>query len=89
MPQPNSSYPPEEIASMLADHGVTRGRLEIPWGELSVDEKSQDLTEFDATLLAVRKHGIRPVILLNAHHGGPAPNIRHPLFLATHQFTEL
>jgi hypothetical protein len=49
MPQPNSSYPPEEKASILAEHGVTRGRLEIPWGELSVDEKSQDLTEFDAT----------------------------------------
>ena len=39
-------------ASMLAEHGVKRSRLEILWGELSVDEKFQDLTEFDATLFS-------------------------------------
>ncbi len=76
MPPPSLNYPPEEVARMLAEHGVTRGRLEIPWGELSMDENSEDLAEFDATLLAMRKHGIRPMILLNAHHGGPAPNVR-------------
>ena len=76
MPPPSLGYPPEEIARMLAEHGVTRGRLEIPWGELSMDENSEDLAEFDATLLAMRKHGIRPIILLNAHHGDPAPTIR-------------
>jgi hypothetical protein len=76
MPPPILGYPPDEVARMLAEHGITRGRLEIPWGALSMDENSEDLAEFDATLLAMRKHGIRPIILLNAHHGGPAPNVR-------------
>jgi hypothetical protein len=76
MPQPSLGYPPEEVARMLAEHGVTRGRLEMPWGELSLGENSEDLAEFDATLSAMRKHGIRPIILLNAHHGVPAPSIR-------------
>jgi hypothetical protein len=76
IPPPSLGYPPEEVARMLAEHGVTRGRLEIPWGELSMNENSEDLAEFDATLSAMRKHGIRPMILLNAHHGGPAPSIR-------------
>ena len=76
MPPPKLGHPPDEVARMLAEHGITRGRLEIPWGELSMDENPKDLAEFDATLLAMRKHGIRPMILLNAHHGGPAPNVR-------------
>jgi hypothetical protein len=54
-------------ASMLAEHGVRRSRLEIPWGGLSVDEKSQDLTEFDATLLAVRTAGTRPAVAIVPH----------------------
>jgi hypothetical protein len=52
---------------MLAEHGVTRGRLEIPWGELSVDEKSQDLPEFDATLLAVRTAEPRLAVAIVPH----------------------
>jgi hypothetical protein len=83
MPRPNLGYPPEEVARMLAEHGITRGRLEIPWGKLSMDENSKDLAEFDATLLAMRKHGIRPMILLNAHHGGPNPSVRTGLTVTT------
>ena len=54
-------------ASMLAEHGVKRSRLEILWGELSVDEKFQDLTEFDATLLAARTAEPRPAVAIVPH----------------------
>ena len=56
-----------EPASMLAEHGVKRSPLEIPWGELSVDERSRDLTEFDATLLAVRTAEPRPAVAIVPH----------------------
>ena len=67
----------ELVAAMLAKHGIHHARVEIGWGKIDFDDESklipQTAKELRATLLALKKYGIRPLILLNAHQGAPNP----------------
>jgi hypothetical protein len=67
----------ELVAQMLAKHGFARARVEISWNNLDFDDETKVIpssaTNFRAQLLALKKYGIRPLILLNGHHGQPCP----------------
>lgn len=70
---------PDAAARRLAAAGFRRARVELSWPMLRYDDPTR-LTEqhapiMRARLLALRRHGIRPLILLNANAGGPAPNL--------------
>ncbi len=66
---------PDLIVTMLARHGVRNARIEISWGMINYrDESKLDHAErLKALLLACKAHGVRPLILLNAHSGVPGP----------------
>lgn len=64
---------PELIAEMLARHGIRQARIEFGWGHLRFEDDSLSDDGMKRILLACRKHGIRPLILLNGHHGAPCP----------------
>lgn len=65
----------EAMCRHLARAGIRQGRVEIGWGNIEWDGTlSAPTRERMARLLrAMRKHNIRPLILLNAHHGAPGP----------------
>lgn len=73
----NNSTNPELVAQMLAKHGIARARVEISWNHIDFDDETQvvptSAAVFQAQLLALKKYGIRPLILLNSHHGQPCP----------------
>ena len=65
-----------QIAAQLAAAGFRRVRLEVPWSAMRWDEEglSADAAgRLVATLRALKEHGLRADILLNAHHGAPGP----------------
>jgi hypothetical protein len=65
-----------QIAAELAEAGFRRVRLEVPWNAMRWDEEgltADAAGRIAATLRALRAHGLRPDILLNAHHGAPGP----------------
>lgn len=66
---------PDLVLQMLAKNGIRHGRIEISWGSINVDDESKvnDDGRLRALLLACRKWNVRPLILLNAHHGAPGP----------------
>ena len=66
---------PELIAQMLAKQGIRQARFEISWGSLDYDDeaKLRKEAQFRERLLAFKKFGIRPLILLNGNHGRPCP----------------
>lgn len=63
------------ICRMLAEHGFSCGRVEIGWGHLDYDDDTRlsDPSRLRELLAAMRRHRIRPLILLNAHQGVPCP----------------
>ena len=66
----------EPLATVAADAGVSHARFEMGWGSVDWDEQGfrGNRTEQYATMLrALASRGIRPIILLNAHHGNPCP----------------
>jgi hypothetical protein len=71
---PHSS--PDEVAATLAWAGFSRVRFEIPWGSVKWDEAGLDEQSEQravGVLRALRAHGLRPLILLNANHLQPCP----------------
>jgi hypothetical protein len=70
----------DALAQVCADAGIGAARIEVGWGSMSWDDpaKLQDhaRTRCITTLKALKAHGIRPLLLLNAHHGVPCP-LRH------------
>ncbi|MGH2761791.1 MAG: hypothetical protein ACRDLD_04305, partial [Thermoleophilaceae bacterium] len=64
-------------ARLLAANGFRRARFEVGWSSISYDDPSRfipgGLTALRTRLLALKKYGIRPLILLNSNHGGPCP----------------
>lgn len=68
---------PELIAQMLARHGVRGARIEIAWGDIHYDDETQlnHAAKHARVLQALQAENIRPLILLNAHHGLPVPAI--------------
>jgi hypothetical protein len=68
---------PDLIAQMLARYGVKQARLEINWNQIDYNDETKihDDEAIRAKLLALQKHNIRPLILLNANQGAPCPMI--------------
>lgn len=73
----NNSASPNLVAAMLARHGIRRVRIEVGWGDIDFDDenrliprKGNDLRD---ELLAFKRYGIRPLILLNSNQGLPCP----------------
>lgn len=66
----------DEVAAALAWAGFRRVRLEIPWGSVTWDETRFDEgseQRVNQILSALKTHGLRPLILLNANHWQPCP----------------
>jgi hypothetical protein len=64
-----------DVARLLHDSGFRLARIEIGWGALSYANPDRFVHEAEvrARLLALRRYGLRPLILLNANSGDPAP----------------
>ena len=63
--------------ALLAQAGISRIRVEASWNRIDYD--TLDLTDaarakLTSIVRGARAAGIRPLILLNAHHGGPGPH---------------
>jgi hypothetical protein len=65
----------EGAARLLSSSGFRLARVEISWNQLSYADPDQFVDEVSLRkkLTALREHGLRPLILLNANSGGPAP----------------
>jgi len=65
----------DAVAQHLAKNGFRHARIEFGWGSFSYDDplRLNDRARFEAVVGACRKHGLRPLLLLNAHHGYPCP----------------
>jgi len=64
------------VAADLVAAGFRRLRLEVPWGALRWDEggfETDAATRASSVLRACAAYGLRPLLLLNAHHGAPCP----------------
>ncbi|MCD6408435.1 hypothetical protein J7L87_05235, partial [bacterium] len=64
------------LVRMLAESGFKRARIEISWCCINWEETGlrKDCEKiFLRELAACKKYNIRPLILLNAHHGYPCP----------------
>lgn len=64
-----------EALAMLAAHGIGTVRIEIPWAAVDYATERFLTTEdrLRPLLQACRAAAIRPLVLLNAHHGVPGP----------------
>jgi hypothetical protein len=62
-------------ARLLGDSGFSLARIELSWNTLSYADPDRFLDEAGVRrrLVAMRDHGLRPLILLNANSGGPGP----------------
>lgn len=68
----------DATAQLLSEAGFRSARIEIGWGNVSFDNENA-LSEpqgsrFIAIVSALKKHGIRPIVLLNANAGNPVPS---------------
>ena len=68
----------DATAQLLSEAGIKSARVEIGWGSLDYEDDSRlrphQEGEMRQVLQALRKHGIRPLILLNSNSGMPAPS---------------
>ncbi len=59
---------------LLAESGFTHCRIEFGWGSINWDETAiNDEARAIRKLELCKKYHIRPILLLNAHHGVPCP----------------
>jgi Concanavalin A-like lectin/glucanases superfamily len=65
----------DATARLLAANGFRRARIEVGWNSLDYDDPTRinDVAGLRTKLAALKRYGIRPLILLNSHHGGPCP----------------
>jgi hypothetical protein len=74
----NFNVPPNRadlVAKELAAAGIRRARIEVSWCRVT-DTAPARLTQVPAlrtTLQALQRNHLRPLVLLNAHHGCPGP----------------
>ncbi|WP_040952931.1 PA14 domain-containing protein [Gorillibacterium massiliense] len=63
-------------AQVLKEAGIRSARVEIGWGSVSYADETKlvDPESTRAVITALKNAGIRPLILLNANSGLPAPN---------------
>lgn len=73
-----------QILQMCSRHGIKHVRIEIGWGNLDYRDEAKIKNSKDLTvrLQACRAHGLRPLILLNGHHGAPCPLVNFERSLA-------
>ena len=73
----------EATAHLLADSGFRRARISEPWGMLDYSDPSvlTNDSDFRTTLSALKKYGLRPLIVLEAPDYSPCP--MKPLNVAT------
>ncbi|MBC7288850.1 MAG: hypothetical protein H5T86_12610, partial [Armatimonadetes bacterium] len=71
----NQGENPDIVLRMLAKNGIRVGRIEIGWSAIDWEDESKinGAERYVPLLRACKKYGIRPLILLNAHHGVPCP----------------
>ncbi len=72
------SYEAEATAQLLQESGFKLARIGVGWGSISYEDPSKFVNEagLRAKLTALQKHGLRPLILLNADSTGPAPALK-------------
>ena len=67
---------PEIMARMLAEHGFTQYRMEENW---NAQDWNDGLRHPDArhkaAILACKKYGLRPTVLVYSHQGAPCPTL--------------
>lgn len=65
----------DAVCRHLTANGFRHVRVEFGWGSISWDDPTRlaDPRRFDRVVGACRRHGLRPLFLLNAHHGVPVP----------------
>ena len=65
----------QATARLLADSGFRLARIGINWDSLSYEDPTRFANEANirARLTALQRHGLRPLILLDANSLGPAP----------------
>src|SRR5215207_8806945 len=65
----------DATARLLAANGFRRARIEVGWGSLDYDDPTRinDVAGLRTKLVALKRYGIRPLVLLNSHHGVPCP----------------
>lgn len=65
----------DAVCRHLARNGFRKVRIEVGWGNLDYNDpgKLSNPDGFDKTVGACRKYGLRPLFLLNSHHGVPCP----------------
>jgi hypothetical protein len=67
----------DATAQLLSEAGFGTARVEINWGNYTYDDPSKldpaREQQFTTILQALKKHNIRPLILLNANSGNPVP----------------
>ncbi len=66
----------EPVSQILQESGIRSVRVEIGWGSIGWDDNLTPSAKayMDTLFAAFQRHGIRPLILLNAHHGNPCPS---------------
>ncbi|WP_248927129.1 PA14 domain-containing protein [Paenibacillus hamazuiensis] len=68
----------EATAQVLEEAGIRSARVEVGWGELDFDDDTQfrdwNYKSLMMKVAALRKHHIRPLILLNFNSGMPSPS---------------
>jgi hypothetical protein len=65
----------ELAVRLLAEAGFKTFRIEIGWSNVNWDETRLDNEEqLREILILCKRYGVRPTILLNAHHGVPCPH---------------
>ena len=64
----------DALAQVLAEAGFHQVRVEWGWGKVAWDGKQmKDAAGLVTQMQTMRRHGLRPLILLNGHHGAPCP----------------
>ena len=65
----------DAMAQLMGECGIRYARVEIGWGSLGMDDSLPPDTKarYMRLLHIFQKNGIRPLFLLNAHHGAPCP----------------
>ena len=70
--------PSNQVLDLLSQSGIRAARIEISWGELDYRDETRlkDPDPIKRTLVACHARGMRPLVVLNAHHGQPVPAVQ-------------
>jgi hypothetical protein len=69
---------PDLVFDMAARIGFRHARIEIGWGDFRADDETRpkEVERLTRLLRSTKRWGLRPLLLLNAHHAGPVPLVR-------------